>query len=77
MLNTQPVVPVAPRATASNYHWLVTVRIMLGAFIVIMDGMIVNIALVRQVVPEDQLMESALALARRWPPGRPDGAQLS
>lgn len=32
-------------AASSNYHWWVTASIMVGAFIVIVDGMIVNIAL--------------------------------
>jgi DHA2 family multidrug resistance protein len=45
MLKARPVAPAAPRSTSLNYHWWVTASIMLGAFIVIMDGMIVNIAL--------------------------------
>lgn len=36
--------PVTP-TTRSNYHWWVTASVMIGAFIVIVDGMIVNIAL--------------------------------
>jgi EmrB/QacA subfamily drug resistance transporter len=45
MLTTSPsTVPAAP-TTPSHYHWWVTASVMIGAFIVIVDGMIVNIAL--------------------------------
>jgi DHA2 family multidrug resistance protein len=45
MVKTGP--PKAPSSptTSANYHWWVTASIMVGAFIVIVDGMIVNIAL--------------------------------
>ncbi len=45
MLKAQPIDAPSRSAPASNYHWWVTASIMLGAFIVIVDGMIVNIAL--------------------------------
>lgn len=45
MLKTQPVEPPSRPVGSSNYHWWVTASVMLGAFIVIVDGMIVNIAL--------------------------------
>jgi EmrB/QacA subfamily drug resistance transporter len=45
MLKTRPVDTPALPTPSANYHWWVTASIMLGAFIVIVDGMIVNIAL--------------------------------
>jgi EmrB/QacA subfamily drug resistance transporter len=45
MLETQPVEAPSRPAASSTYHWWVTASVMLGAFIVIVDGMIVNIAL--------------------------------
>jgi EmrB/QacA subfamily drug resistance transporter len=45
MLKGRPVEAPTLTSPASNYHWWVTASIMLGAFIVIVDGMIVNIAL--------------------------------
>lgn len=45
MLKTRPVKTPPLPSTASYYHWWVTTSVMLGAFIVIVDGMIVNIAL--------------------------------
>lgn len=45
MLKTGSVTRIALPARSANYHWWVTASIMIGAFIVIVDGMIVNIAL--------------------------------
>ncbi len=42
----QTTTAAPPRSAASSHdYWWVTASIMLGAFIVIVDGMIVNIAL--------------------------------
>lgn len=45
MAQATPTFAPTRLTTSSNYHWWVTASIMLGAFIVIVDGMIVNIAL--------------------------------
>jgi EmrB/QacA subfamily drug resistance transporter len=45
MLETHPVEASSRPVSSSNYHWWVTASVMLGAFVVIVDGMIVNIAL--------------------------------
>ena len=45
MLKTKPIAPPSLPSTSANYHWWVVASIMLGAFIVIMGSMIVNIAL--------------------------------
>ena len=45
MLKTSSALrPVSPN-TSTNYNWWVTVSVMISAFIVIVDGMIFNIAL--------------------------------
>lgn len=45
MLKSRPVETPTLSSPSSHYHWWVTASIMIGAFIVIVDGMIVNIAL--------------------------------
>ena len=45
MVQTRSAAPQTRLTTSPNYHWWVTASVMLGAFIVIVDGMIVNIAL--------------------------------